>query len=47
MRLIVNFKNDELEKQMYDYIKNLKFEGHSAYIKKLIYEDMKKKGLLK
>lgn len=47
LRLIINFKNDETEIEMYKYIKGLKFEGHSSYIKKLIYEDMKSKGLIK
>lgn len=47
LRLIVNFKNNELEKQLYEYVKNLELEGQSTYIKKLILEDMKKKGLIK
>lgn len=47
LRLIVNFKNNELEKHMYDYIKDLEIEGKSAYVKKLILEDMKNKGLIK
>jgi hypothetical protein len=47
LRLIINFKNNELEKQLYDYVKNMELEGHSIFIKKLIYEDMKKKGLIK
>lgn len=41
LRIIVNFKNNELEKEMYDYVKNRdRFEGISSYVKKLIYEDM-------
>lgn len=47
LRIIVNFKNNELEKKLYDYVKSLELEGHSTYLKKLIYEDMKEKGLIK
>lgn len=47
LRIIVNFKNNILEKQLYDYINEQKIEGKSSYIKKLIYKDMKEKGLIK
>lgn len=47
LRIIVNFKNNELEKKLYEYVKGIELEGYSAYIKKLIYEDMKKQGLIK
>jgi hypothetical protein len=47
LRLIVNFKNNDLEKQLYEYVKNLELEGQSTYIKKLILEDMRNKGLIK
>ena len=46
LRLIVNFKNNELERKMYKYITSLEIEGHSAYIKKLILNDMKQKKLI-
>lgn len=47
LRIIVNFKNNILEKQLYDYINEQKIEGKSSYVKKLIYKDMKEKGLIK
>lgn len=47
LRLIVNFKNNELERHMYNYINSLEIEGKSTYIKKLILEDMRNKGLIK
>lgn len=47
LRLIINFKNNELEKRLYEYVKNVdEIEGYSSYIKKLVYKDMKEKGLL-
>lgn len=45
-RLIVNFKNNELETKLYNYVCSLELEGHSTYIKKLIFKDMKEKGLI-
>ncbi len=46
-RIIVNFKNDELELKLYEYVESKKLQGKSGYIKELILRDMREKGLIK
>ena len=43
MKINISFKENELEKTIYDHLeKQSKLLGKSAYIKQLIYEDLLK-----